>query len=167
MNLTRFFLAICLISPVLFAVSCSGSASTAKKEAQDTVVELWDKIPQKRDTVHTESVARYKEKVKNAFGDGAFTVNVYETENTFDYRVEMDYDGLKGKGKLHIPDFTVRPKIEIRKGETPTTCIIGFYDRRGVYREYKQVKCQGKQMAYTTLQRYAMHTYEWDSIPPR
>jgi hypothetical protein len=61
---------------------------------------------------------------------------------------------------LKIPNFGIMPKVEIQKGEKEQSCIIGFLDKNGVFKEYKLVRIKNEQLKISTLKYYAKTKYK-------
>ena len=61
---------------------------------------------------------------------------------------------------MEIPNFGIQPKVEIHKAKDDFSCIIGFLDKKGEFKEYKQVAIKDNQMKLTTLKKYFVGVYK-------
>ena len=64
------------------------------------------------------------------------------------------------KDTLEIPNFGIQPKLEIHKGKNDYSCVVGFLDKKGAFKEYKQVAITDNQMKLTTLKKYFVGVYK-------
>jgi hypothetical protein len=114
-------------------------------------------IPEFRKTVKKEPIAEYREKVNDKINDWYFSVQLLETSKTFNYLIKMQYEEVRGEDTIKIPDFGIEPKLEIRKGKEPYSCIIGFLDKENRFMEYKEVSVQnGTDLKLTTIKHYTV-----------
>lgn len=119
-----------------------------------------DTIPLTRTTVENSPVASYSEKVQDDLNDWRFAVDVYETKQTFKFLMKIEYMVQEAEDTLTIPNFGIMPKVEIRKGPTENSCIVGFLDKQGEFKEYKSVALKDKQLKISTLKYYARTRYK-------
>jgi hypothetical protein len=142
-----FFLLLLLI-----CVSCEEKKSSNQK---NTVLLLNDTIPETRADVSKKAVARYSEKIDDPLNDWKFAVELYETPATFKFLMTIEYEAINETDTITIPNFGIRPKVDVKKGKDPLSCIVGFYDKKGEFMEYKQVSFKGNQLKISTLKQYA------------
>ncbi|MCE7066549.1 hypothetical protein [Dyadobacter sp. CY326] len=119
-----------------------------------------DTIPLQRTSVENSPVASYSEKVKDPLNDWRFSVDIYETKSTFDFLVKIKYKELDAEDNIKIPNFGIMPKVEVRKGKTDQSCIIGFLDKAGEFKEYKLVQVKNQQLKISTIKHYARTLYK-------
>ena len=117
-------------------------------------------IPLTRDSASTKPVATFSKKIPDELNDWKFSVNVYETKETFHYLMKMQYMELRAADTLKIPNFGISPKIEIKQGDDPYSCVVGFLDKQNQFREYKLVSVKDNTLKVHVLRRYAVTTYE-------
>jgi hypothetical protein len=142
---------------VLVAIGCSSPAARTGSDSAKRPASLAVAPPRFRKQVNREPVAEWKEKTDDPLNDFYFTVRLYETAETFRYRVTMQFEEVRGEDTLIFPDFGIPPKPSIQKGKDRFSCIIGFVDRAGDFREYKQVSVEhGQTLRISTLHRYAV-----------
>ncbi len=149
--------------PFLFlaiSVSCNNSQQKEVVSAQkkDSVVSKTPYINPIRDEVRKQAVASYSEKTENPLNEWYFRVELYETKNTFQYLVKLQYEEIRGADTLKIPNFGRMPELVIKKGEEQYSCIIGFLDRKNKFREYKKVYVKDNVLKITTLRHYSVRT---------
>jgi hypothetical protein len=151
------------ITILLFAVciyACAGEAGRSEPEKADTSTTpktVADLVPENRTEVKKEPVATYSEKIKNPLNDWKFQVTLYETPKTFRYLMRLEYEEMKEKDTLKIPNLGFEPRLEIHKGEEPYSCIIGFLDKENKFREYKKVVAKNNNLKVITLRHYAVY----------
>jgi hypothetical protein len=114
-----------------------------------------DTISLARTAVSKIPVAEYSEKIKNPYNDWRFGVKAYETNETFKYLLRIEYETLNEADTITIPNVGMAPSVEIRKGETELSCIVGFKNKDGSFMPYKQVWIKGKQLRIKTIRYYA------------
>lgn len=113
-----------------------------------------DTIPKQRTAPKKEAAAIFTKKVPDEFNDWNFTVSAFETKNTFKYLLKMKYKEFETESEIEIPDFGIHPKIEIQQGDKDFSAIVGFLDKEGVFKPYKQVEAEGNQLKLTTIRNY-------------
>lgn len=156
MKLLLFF------SLLIMCSSCgSENNTTAENTTKDSVVVVKkETVPEIRENVNTKPVASFSKKVPDELNDWKFSVNIYETRETFHYLMKMQYMELRAEDTLKIPNFGITPKIEIKAGKDPYSCIIGFLDKQNVFKEYKLVTAKDGNLSVKILHRYAAVAYE-------
>ena len=147
---------------LLLCISCNNSGADQTEQASEEAVPAAEAVSPTRANPKVEAVATYSEKVDdgvNYANNWKFAVQLYETPQTFNYLVKIDYKEMHLTDSLGIPNFGIAPKVELRKGTEPKTCIIGFLDRKGEFKEYKKVAVKNEQVKVTTINRYSVATY--------
>ncbi len=143
---------------ILLITGCGeGTKQETNEDTAAAVQTVTEKIPLKRSEVKPDAVATHSEKIANPLNDWKFAVNIFETENTFRYLMKIEYEEMRAQDTLKIPNFGIEPKVEIRKGDEPQTCIVGFIDKENKFREYKKVSAKNNNLKITTLKRYAVY----------
>jgi hypothetical protein len=156
---------------VMMLAACGQNASTAPHEKQDSgtskkpvISNPANKVPMYRDTVHTEPVAQFSERTENPLNDWYFSVRLYETKKTFHYLIRLQYEEIKGIDTLKLPNFGMPPNPIVKKGPEKYSCIIGFTDKEGAFREYKKIYVKGNHLKITAIKHYAVATYEQSGV---
>ena len=148
-----------LFSFLVLMIACNRQESSEQSnDDPDKVVN--DTIPLTRDQVESGPVAAFSEKVEDPLNDWKFAVEVYETKATFDFLVKMTYKAMDVQDTLKIPNFGIMPKVEIQKGPKEQSCILGFLDKTGEFKEYKLVEIKNNQLKISTLKYYARTRYK-------
>lgn len=142
---------------VIFSCNQQNNSDTAKS---GSVTVINDTISLVRDEVGSGSVASFIEKVEDPLNNWKFAVEVYETKATFDFLIKMQYKELEAEDTLNVPNFGIMPKVEIRKGTEKESCIIGFLDKQGEFKDYKLVQIKNNQLKISTLRHYARTRYK-------
>ncbi|TLU99085.1 hypothetical protein [Dyadobacter luticola] len=149
----------CIFIFLLTFAACQ-QKSDQKQEGDSGYTVINDTIPLTREKVQAGPVAAYSEKVKDPYNDWRFAVEVFETGQTFTYLMKIKYMELDAEDTLKIPNFGIMPKVEIQKGPAEQSCIVGFLDKKGVFKEYKSVAVEDKQLKIKTLRHYARTRYK-------
>ena len=139
-------------------VACKNNTANTPENDTTTVIQA-DTVPVTRAVVSNKPAASFNEKVPDELNDWKFSVEVYETKNTFEYIAQVQYKEVRTSDKLTIPDLGIMPKIEIHKGNTPLSCIIGFADKKGQFMPYKAVYVKNEQLKISTLNYYRVGKY--------
>jgi len=151
---TYFFLFI------IFLSACSDKNKLREEEAtKETEFVSNDTIPEMRREVKKEPVATYLVPSKDKYLDYKFGVKVFETPKTFHYLLEMNYDGMKVKDTLKIPNFGTWPVVQVSPTKDKLTCTIGFLDKNKNFKEYKLLTAQGQKLKLKVLHRYYVGSY--------
>ncbi len=143
-----------LLALVLLFSCNKKTDSSGKGDSSMTI--LNDTIPTKREVVTEVAVASYSEKVKDKdnLNDWKFAVDVFETEDTFKYLVKIKYKELEAEDNLTLPNFGIQPTVKLEKGEEELTCVIGFLDKEGAFKEFKRVEIVGDQLKIRQTKGY-------------
>ena len=152
---------IVLVVASLAIFSCVKKEKSADEQEQlPTVVN--DTIPEIRDVVNKKAVATYEEKFqdKDKLNNWKFAVEAFETKNTFQYVLDIQYIELRVSDTLTIPNFGIQPVIELRKGENDLSCIVGFQDKKKAFNKYKMVEVVDGKLKIRTLQQYRRGIYQ-------
>ena len=148
----------CCLFFLLTLFACNQNSKN-RKDAQCNEIAN-DTIALERQTVESSPVASYTEKVKDPLNDWRFSVDVYETKSTFDFLVKIKYKELDAEDNIKIPNFGITPKVEVRKGKEEQSCIVGFLDKDGVFKEYKLVQVKNQELKISTIKHYARTLYK-------
>lgn len=155
-------LAIC--SLIFFSCQPASSDKQASHSGEDSKAEIikinpQDTIPKTRKEVSSKPVAVFEEKTENPLNDWYFRVKIYETPKTFRYVMKMQYEEINGTDTLKLPNQGIWPTVQIRKGEEKYSCIVGFLDKDGQFREYKKVYVKENVLKVKVLKSYVAYTY--------
>ncbi len=150
-------------SPVFFfiilAFGCNQPDTSSMAAKDTTIVVTADTIPETRTAIRREAVADYTEKVADSLNDWKFSVSLYETKKTFQYLLRVQYKELRITDSLLIPNFGTLPKVGIHKGKEPLSCILGFFDRKEQFKEYKLVRVTNDRLKISTINYYSVGRY--------
>ena len=140
------------------AVLCAACGNPAEKETTSNTASKTENISPTRENVRKEPVAKYDVPAPGELNkEWRFTVKIYETSDRFRFNTQMQYQEVTGDIDLKIPNMGFEPKVEIRNGNTPLECIIGFLDDKNAFREYKKVLIQDGNLKTETLKSYAVY----------
>ena len=149
---------------LLLALMCcnkpKNNDETATSNSGEPTKAINDTIPLTREKVEKSPVASYSEKVKDELNDWRLAVDVYETKETFKFLMKIEYMVQEAEDTLTIPNFGIMPKVEIRNGPEKESCIVGFLDKQGEFKEYKLIALKDKQLKISTLKYYARARYK-------
>jgi len=143
-----------LLSCILLASACNSGPDNTSDANDSTIVVSNDTIPETRKSVSQQPVASYSEPVKDELNDWKFAVSVYETTKTFRFILRIQYKELRMSDSLPIPNFGTWPKVELRKGPEPLSCIIGFLDKKQEFKPYRKAAIKNDQLKLTKLASY-------------
>jgi hypothetical protein len=147
-----------LLSCLLFVLSCKNESNNSPAK-DSTIVISYDTIPAARSFVSQKPVASYSESVNDELNNWKFAVSVYETSRTFHFILRIQYKELRISDSLSIPNFGIEPRVELRKGPEPLSCIIGFLDKKGEFKPYRKAAIKNEQLKLTRLASYYVGVY--------
>ncbi len=143
---------------LLVLISCN--AGNNKASGGDSMVN-YENISPERKTVNPNAVKTYEETIKSFETTDEFKVGLYETKETFHYLVKVQYKNLDEEDTLKVPNFGIRPAVEIVKGDSiRPSCIVGFYDEKKQFRESKLIYFEDNSLKIKVLKHYAVATYQ-------
>lgn len=141
--------------------SCNNHTTSEVKHNRDTTVYITtDTVPDVRKVVNKKAVASYLVPVNDPKLDRTFGIAVYETASTFEYVMRMHYEAMEETDTIKIPNFGIWPEIKIIKGPEKISCIVGFLDKKKVFKPYKMVTAKGNQMKLVILKKYYTGRYK-------
>lgn len=151
-----------LFSVIMFLGIACGDTETRQSESvnenKESTASINENVPENRIDIKKEPIAAHVEKTDDPLNDWYFSVKLYETEKTFHYRMQLEFEEIRGTDTLKIPDIGIVPEPVIRKGEDRYSCIIGFLDKDKQFREYKKVHVKNNTLKVTSLKHYAVTT---------
>jgi hypothetical protein len=146
---------------VITIISCNNNENTSvSNNSKDSVTVTNDTISRIRNEINLKSVASFFKPIPNSLNDWHFSVDVYETKETFYYLMKMEYMEFRETDTLKIPNIGIWPKIEIHKGTDDYSCIVGFFDKASNFKEYKLISAKDDKLKVTVLHRYGVATYQ-------
>lgn len=148
---------------LLALLSCNkpkNNSETTATNSDEPTKAINDTIPLTREKVEKSPIASYSEKVKDDLNDWRFAVDVYETPQTFKFLMKIEYMVQEAEDTLTIPNFGIMPKVEVRKGPDENSCIVGFLDKQGEFKDYKMIALKEKQLKISTLKYYGRARYK-------
>ncbi|TKK70175.1 hypothetical protein FC093_05345 [Ilyomonas limi] len=137
---------------ILICISCHQNNTDNGKEATRS-------IPAERPNPDPKPVATYSQDITSEMGrlnHWKFAVAMYETHQTFMYRVQIQYAELNVTDSLQLPNLGFMPKPALQKGKDDYSCVIGFLDDKGVFRDYKLVSVANGNVRIHTLKYYSV-----------
>jgi hypothetical protein len=143
----------CYLPLVFFIFSCGEKKAETNSTSE---VFLNDTIPELRKNVSKKPVASYWVQMGNPKLERKFGVDVYETPFTFKYLLSMQYDAMPETDTLSVPNFGMHPQIKVIAGKEKLSCIIGFMDAKGSFREYKLLSAKNNNLRLSTLKYYSV-----------
>jgi hypothetical protein len=106
-----------------------------------------------------KAVATFSEDVTTETGklnNWKFAVTLYETHQTFTYRIQIQYDELNVTDSLQFPNLGFIPRPALQKGKDEYSCVIGFLDDKNIFRDYKLVSVTNGNVHFHTLKYYSV-----------
>jgi hypothetical protein len=98
-----------------------------------------DTISETRNNAKSGAVASYSEPVKDKLNNWKFSVDAFETNQTFKYLLKIQYKELRVEDTLTVPNFGIQPTVALQKGPEDLSCIVGFKGKEDEFKEYKKV----------------------------
>lgn len=145
-----------LLSLLAFIAACTTTEKKEKTIEKRVVVN--DTIPYERSNVNPKPVATYRTNVPDDLNAYEFSVRLYETPLRFRYRVNVRYKTMNIKDSVDIPNFGIQPKVDVRKHKGEFSCMIGFYDAKGNFKDLKKVEVDNNAIKIVKVQRYGVGT---------
>jgi hypothetical protein len=152
-----------LFSAIISFTACN---STNNKELQSVNVEdtstyiTNDTISNYRKTINPKPVASFSKNVPDELNKWVFSIDVYETKETFKYLMRIKYKELAVTDSLRIPNFGMLPKVVLQNGKEPLSCIIGFADKKGDFKEYRKAFIDNDKLRIVSLKSYFVGVYQ-------
>ena len=143
----------------IFFFSCREQSQEKQIQTDSVSVVSVDTIPEKRAYINQDPIASFEEQL-DTLNNWKFAVSIFETSNTFKYRVHLEAKEVRVTDSLIIPNFGRHPKVVIQKGKEPHTCIIGFLDKKDAFKEYRKVSFQDERLRIKTIQTYYVGHYQ-------
>lgn len=115
-----------------------------------------DTIPETRKGVNPATIATYSEPVpdKDKLNNWKFSVDAFETPETFKYLLKIQFKELRVEDTLTVPNFGIQPEVVLKKGTEDLSCIIGFKGKEGEFKDYKKVLVENGELKITTIKGY-------------
>ena len=144
----------CLFLLLISLFSCNQQADSDTEKGGTVIAN--DTISETRNNVKSDAVASYSEPVadKDKLNNWKFSVDAFETPETFKYQLAIQYKELKVKDTLTIPNFGIQPSIVLKKGPEELSCIVGFTGKEGEFKEFKKVMIDNGELKITPLKAY-------------
>jgi len=150
-----------LVIVVLFACNSSKNNELQSTDENDTTTYITnDTIPNFRKVVSANAVASFSKKIPDELNNWVFAINVYETKETFKYNMRIHYKEMTVIDSLRIPNFGIMPKIMLQDGKEPLSCIIGFADKKGNFKEYRKAFIDKDRLRIISLKSYFVGVYQ-------
>lgn len=152
-----------LFSAIISVAACN---STNNKELQSVNVEdtstyiTNDTISNYRKTINPKPVTSFSKNVPDELNKWVFSIDVYETKETFKYLMRIKYKELAITDSLRIPNFGMLPKVVLQNGKEPLSCIIGFADKKGDFKEYRKAFIDNDKLRIVSLKSYFVGVYQ-------
>lgn len=145
---------------LLLLAGCVNNDTTNDAHSDSTVVISYDTVAATRNTVQSNPVATYSEKIADELNDWKFSVTVYETKKTFRYTLRIQAKEVRVSDSLTIPNFGIQPTVVLQKGKEPLSCIIGFLDKKKEFKPYKMVSFRNDRLRVRTIASYYVGAYK-------
>ena len=148
---------------IFFAFVACNTASVENNQSDTVIVVANNSVSLVRENPKQQAIASYAVDVADGVNNAnnwKFAANMYEIKSTFKFLLKMKYKELEESDTLVIPNLGFMPKVEIRKAEKPQACIIGFYDKKNQFKEYKKLSVKNEQLKLTTINHYSVGVYQ-------
>ncbi len=144
-------------------ISCTALENKQSETKVDTLLIKAPTVSEERENPSKKPIASYVVPIDDGMGNlnnWKFAVNIYETNKTFEYKVQIQYKELRATEKITIPNFGIIPVVSIKPGKSSLDCIIGFEDKQGLFKDYIQVNVKNEQLKFKKINSYAVRTYK-------
>lgn len=155
-----------LVAAIILLASCKDKNKDNKPGQPAQALTEEPRVAETRTTVKPAPAAAYSEPIEDELNNWKFAVELYETKRTFHYTVRVQAKEMRVTDSINIPNFGTEPKVEIRKGKQPLTCIIGFLDTKNEFRGYREVSFLNDNLRMRTIQFYSVGHYQKKVSPP-
>jgi hypothetical protein len=147
--------ASCVLSVII--ISCNNNQNGSRSNNQQG---SGTAVTDTRNEINPKPVASFFKPVADSLNNWHFSVDVYETKETFRYLMKLEYMELRETDTLKIPNIGIEPKIEIHQGKDNYSCIVGFFDRDKNFKEYKLVSAEDDKLKVIVLHHYGVAAYQ-------
>ncbi len=155
-----------VLSLSILIISCN-SRGTGKLQSTDindsTTYTTNDTIPTYRKTINRKAIASFSKNIPDELNKWVFQIAIYETKETFKYLLHIKYKELAITDSLRIPNFGIVPKVMLKSGTEPFSCIIGFADKKGDFKEYRKIFIENERLRIVSLKSYFVGVYQTKS----
>lgn len=146
---------IAFLSLFLLLGACQ-DPQTASAPIEDTVVIKAITVKETRDSVSKKPVATHTEKVPDELNDWKFSVQVFETEQTFQYTVRIQFKELRVTESITLPNLGTLPQPQIQADPDTYSCTIGFLDKKEQFKPYYRAKVVNNKLQFKKIAAYAV-----------
>lgn len=147
---------------IMSLVACN--TATLENEKTDAIIVVANNsVSLVRENPNQQAIASYSVDVADGVNNAnhwKFAASIYETNSTFKFLLKMKYKELEETDTLVIPNLGFNPKVEIKQAEKTQACIIGFYDKKNEFKEYKKLSVKNEQLKLTTINHYSVGVYQ-------
>lgn len=146
---------------MLLLAACHSDQPDESSQPNQTIVIPKDTVPTVRDNPQVKPAAQFSEPIGDELNDWKFAVELYETKQTFQYSLRVQAKEVRVNDSISFPNLGYAPKPVLQKAKEPFTCLIGFLDKQGNFKEYKKVSFIDDQLRIKTT-----HTYYVGYVKP-
>lgn len=144
-----------LLFAILFLLAaCHSEHSEENSQSNPSVVIPKDTVPAVRENPLSKPAAQFSEPIGDELNDWKFAVELYETKKTFLYSLRIQAKEVRVNDSVSFPNLGYAPKPVLQKAKEPFTCLIGFLDKEGNFKEYKKVSFINDQLRIKTTHSY-------------
>jgi hypothetical protein len=146
-------------NPLLFALlfllaACHSDQTEENSPVNQTVVLPKDTVPAVRANPQVKPAATFSEPIGDELNDWKFAVELYETKKTFLYSLRIQAKEVRVSDSVSFPNLGYAPIPVLQKAKEPFSCLIGFLDKEGKFKEYKKVSFIDDQLRIKTTHTY-------------
>ena len=148
MKIIFSLLALCMLA------ACN--SNTPANNKADSIIKK--NVTTERTTINPKPVKTYHETKKSFETTDEFNVGLYETKSVFRYLIKVSYKNLEVEDTLRIPNFGIIPTVDLMKGDTRPSCIVGFLDKDSSFKESKLIYFEDDMIKIHVLKYYGVST---------
>ena len=107
-----------------------------------------------RTSINPNAAVTYTESESNGDSTKTLKVELFEQKESLKYEVKFSYNGSSSEKIFSYPNLGMMPKPGLKKGTTPMSCIVGFYDADSVFMDLRLIAVEKGSLIYRHLKEY-------------
>ncbi len=165
LKLIRFIPAL-IVSTVLLACQqnqpseAPNETATNSNTVEKKVHSASKSISSVRKVVKQDAVDNFSKKVPDSLNDWSFAVDAFETKSTFNYLLKIKYKEIRVSDSIRLPNFGIEPQIKLTEGKEPFSCLVGFIDKKGTFRDMRKIFIENDQLRIKSTHHYKVTAYQ-------
>lgn len=138
----------------------TGGSSTDSNATEEKIQNPRQSIASIRKIVKPDAIDSYSKKVPDSLNDWSFTVDAFETKSTFNYLLKIKYKEIRVSDSIQLPNFGVEPQLKLTAGKEAFSCLVGFVDKKGTFRDMRKIFIENDQLRIKSTHHYKVTAYQ-------